>query len=267
MTETDLELATRVGQAAGQLLIELRKSYGDFDPSDTVTRKKLRDEADRTSNNLIIAALKEARPDDAILSEESVDIEDRDSADRVWIVDPLDGTSEYGQGRTDFAVHIALWERAVLDTHPEGLTVGVVDLPAQGLTRTTGDMPELPDIPTDRPVRIVVSRSRPPKFVGSQLDEFAFGLEQRGLSNLGVEVVNVGSVGAKVCELLAGRSEAYLHDTGFYEWDAAAPLAVAQHYGLVTTHMDGSPVQFNKRPPWVADFTVCLPQLEPLLFK
>lgn len=262
--ESDLELATRVATAAGKLLLELRASFGPVDPTDSAKRKLLKDSGDRRANELIVAALAAARPADAILSEESVDGHERDTSDRVWIVDPLDGTKEYSQGRHDFAVHIALWDR--FDASGERLVLGVVDLPEQGITRTTGDLDiAVAPIAVDRPVRIVVSRSRPPKIATTGVAELARALATARITDQGVEIVELGSVGAKVNELLSGRVHAYVHDTGFYEWDVAAPLAVAHHYGLVATHLDGDPVTFNHRPPWVANLTVCSPVLAPFL--
>lgn len=258
--ETDVELATRVAKLAGQLLLELRESIGSFDRSDIATRKKLKDEGDRAANELIVTALTAARPGDAILTEEAFDEDNRDTARRVWIIDPLDGTSEYGLGRADFAVHIALWDREA--TTPEKLVAGAVDLPAQQITRTTADVSaHPPPLAADRPIRIVVSRSRPPQIARSGIEKLARAMAEAGITDMGVEVINYGSVGAKVNEVLSGRAEAYLHDTGFYEWDVAAPLAVAQHYGLTATHIDGEHITFNHRPPWVRSLTVCLPQL------
>ena len=262
--ESDVELATRVAQRAGELVVQLRTSFGVIEPGDKALRKQLKDDADRAAHDLIVAELAEYRPADSVLSEEGIDQPERADADRVWIVDPLDGTAEFGSGLADFAIHIALWERGEADS--SGLRVGVVDLPAQGITRTTADSPaELPSFEVDRPVRLVVSRSRPPALAGSGLERFAAQLADAGVTEHGVEVVNVGSAGAKVGELLAGRADAYVHDSGFYEWDVAAPLAVAQHYGLATGHLDGSIVTFNHRPPWVSDLVVCLPVLAPFL--
>ena len=264
-SESDVELATRVARQAGQLVVALRQEFGSIEPGDKNRRKTLKDSADRAAHDLIINELAAARPDDAVFSEEGVDQSERDDADRVWIVDPLDGTAEYGRGLADFAVHLALWERG--DPTLANLSVGVVDLPAQGVTRTTADqLPEdLPRFDGERPVRLVVSRTRPPAVAGSSLDRLAEQLADAGVTEHGVEVISVGSVGAKVGELLAGRADAYVHDTGFYEWDVAAPLAVAEHYGLATGHIDGSAVTFNHRPPWVEDLVVCLPTLAPFL--
>ncbi|MFN8125485.1 MAG: inositol monophosphatase family protein [Candidatus Nanopelagicales bacterium] len=246
----ELEMARAVAARAGQLLVAIRTEAGDIAPDDKAALKALRDDADRRSNELITADLVLAQGD-ALLSEEGVDDESRLSAQRVWIVDPLDGTWEYGQGRSDFGVHIALWDMARKE-----MLLGVVDLPAQGLVRTSGDLdPELPMLPEDRPLRVVASRTRPP----ADLDAICARLAER--VGQAVEVVNVGSVGAKVNEILLGNAEAYLHDTGFYEWDLAAPLAVAKHYGLVCDHWDGSEVDFNLMPPFVKNTFVSHPAI------
>ncbi len=262
---TDAELAIAVAKRAGALLLELRADFGAVDPDDKDRRTELKDKADAASHQLIMKLLSEARPDDAILSEEGVDEIQRDTAARVWIVDPLDGTKEYGLGRSDFAVHIALWDRSV---GPDGsLTVGVLDLPAQQRTLSTIDEVSSPRaIDDSRPVQLIVSRSRPPEIAKDPGREGLAGvLQAAGKTDHGVEVLHSGSVGAKVAEVLADRADAYVHDTGFYEWDVAAPLAVAQHYGLVASHIDGSTVTFNHRPPWVSDLAVSLPTLAPFM--
>ncbi len=116
-------------------------------------------------------------------------------------------------------------------------------------------------LPLDRPVRIVASRSRPPATLGATVERLAALLDEAGVAHQGVEVVDVGSVGAKVNEILSGRADAYVHDTGFYEWDVAAPYGVASHYGLVPSHLDGSTVTFNHMPPYVTDLLVSRPAL------
>ena len=252
---TDAEISRDVAQVAGALLLELRDGYGPIDDKDAANA--LRKLADRTSHERIMELLSAARPDDAILSEEGKDDAARLDAERVWIVDPLDGTWEYGQGRADFAVHIALWEPMV-----QRLSACTVDLPAQGLTRSVLDAdPALEGLPTDRPIRIVASRSRPPATLPQTVSILSELLADQGITDRGVEIVDVGSVGAKVNEILAGRAEAYVHDTGFFEWDVAAPYGVAAHYGLVPSHVDGSPVVFNQMPPYVADLVVSHPAL------
>lgn len=248
MTSDELALARDVAARAGELLVDIRTRAGVVAPDDKEALKELRDRADRESNNLITAALVMA-DGDALLSEEGVDDEGRLTAGRVWIVDPLDGAWEYGQGRTDFGVHIALWDMARKE-----MVLGVVDLPALGLV--------VPPATSTRSFRCspVIgpcgsSRLAPP----AELDAICARLADR--IGQDVAVVNVGSVGAKVNEILSGRAEAYLHDTGFYEWDLAAPLAVAKHYGLVCDHWDGSEVDFNLMPPFVRNVFVSHPAI------
>jgi 3'(2'), 5'-bisphosphate nucleotidase len=260
-TRDDSELSRDVARRAGQLLLALRDDFwadpSNGSPADTDAANALRKRADRAAHLLIMSELGAARPHDAILSEEGKDDDVRLSADRVWIVDPLDGTFEYGQGRADFAVHIALWQ-------PAGsvLSAATVDLPAQGLTRSVLDeVGPAAVLPTDRPLRIVASRSRPPATLRLTVDILGRRLAAAGITDRGVEIIDVGSVGAKVNEIIAGRAEAYVHDTGFYEWDVAAPYGVAMHYGLVPSHLDGEPVLFNHMPPYVTDLMVSHPAL------
>lgn len=262
MTLTDAELSHRIAQEAGALLLRLRTSFGDI--ADRARADELRAEGDRQSHELIAARLAEHRPADAVLSEEGKDDPSRLEAERVWIVDPLDGTWEYGQGRKDFAVHIALWRPGA--ARPEACTV---DLPAQGLTRSmlddvSGSAAAFP-LPDDRPIRIVASRTRPPASLAAACALVGERLAASGVNDHGVEIVDVGSVGAKVNELLCGRADAYAHDTGFYEWDVAAPYGVAWHYGFPSMHLDGSPVDFNRMPPYVTDLVVAHPALIDLL--
>lgn len=254
---TDAELSKQIAQQAGAVLLALRESYGDIEPGDAERANALRKEGDRTSHELLAAALAEHRPDDALLSEEGVDDEVRLGADRVWIVDPLDGTWEYGQSRADFAVHVALW-------HPSErrLSACTVDLPAQGLTRTSSDAQSAPaPLPTERPIRLVASRTRPPATLHAVTEELGRRLAAAGINVHGVEILDVGSVGAKVNELLSGRAELYMHDTGFYEWDVAAPYGVAERYGYDASHVDRSPVTFNQMPPYVRDLVVSHPTI------
>lgn len=252
---TDAEISRDVAQDAGRLLLALREDFGPIDDKDAAN--DLRKQADRASHLRIMELLSAARPNDAILSEEGKDDDARLDAERVWIVDPLDGTYEYGQGRADFAVHIALWQPA-----SRTLSACTVDLPAQGLTRSVLDQePALAPLPTDRPLRIVASRSRPPATLARTVEILGETLAREGVTDQGVEIIDVGSVGAKVNEILSGRAEAYVHDTGFFEWDVAAPYGVALHYGLVPSHVDGRPVVFNQMPPYVTDLVVSHPAL------
>lgn len=255
---TDPELSRDIACEAGALLLDLRESFGPIE--DRVRADELRKLADRRAHELLAKRIGEARPDDALLSEEGMDDSARLTAQRVWIVDPLDGTWEYGLGRADFAVHVALWH-----ADRQELSSCTVDLPAQQLTRTMQDPAVHWTLPSDRPIRVVASRTRPPACLPEVVQTLGQLLREAGLNAHGVEIVDVGSVGAKVNEILSGRAEAYVHDTGFSEWDVAAPYGVAQHYGLVASHLDGTQVQFNHMPPKVTDLVVTMPILMPYL--
>jgi 3'(2'), 5'-bisphosphate nucleotidase len=233
----DHELAADIAHRAGRILIELRARL--HDPS--VDVKVLRDEADRGSQQAIAGAIDRARPGDAVLSEEAVDDPARLSADRVWIVDPLDGTREFAErGRTDWAVHVALVEDGQL-------RVGAVALPARDLVLSTWEPPKLA-APVERP-RLVVSRTRPPA-VTETLREA-----------LDAELVPMGSAGAKTSAIILGDADVYAHAGGQYEWDSAAPVAVAAAAGLHVSRLDGSPLRYNRPDPWLPDLLVCRPEL------
>jgi 3'(2'), 5'-bisphosphate nucleotidase len=236
------DLATR----AGQLLLELRDELGFEDP------KALRTAGDARSQVLLAALLKELRPDDAVLSEEAEDDAIRLTADRVWIIDPLDGTREFGEeGRDDWAVHVALWERSAngLTGGLTGrLTAGAVALPAQHRTLHTGG--ELPKREaTEASPRLVVSRTRAPEFVTN-------------VANLlDGELVPMGSAGAKAMAILQGKADVYVHAGGMHEWDAAAPVVVAVAGGLHVSKFDGSPLDFNTPEALSTELVICLPEL------
>jgi 3'(2'), 5'-bisphosphate nucleotidase len=257
----DAELSVQVAQQAGRLLLDLRN---DFGPTESRERAdELRDAADRASHVLISDVISEQRPKDAILSEEGKDDDTRLAANRVWIVDPLDGTWEFGQQRPDFAVHVALWV-----PQAQELQACTVDLPAQGVTRSSRDSVSAPGpLPVDRPIRIVASRSRPPATLARAVELLTDALRSSGINEFGAEIVDVGSVGAKVNEIISGRAEAYVHDTGFYEWDVAAPVGVAEHYGYDASHVDGAPLDFNHMPPYVTDLVVSHPLLTDALHE
>lgn len=253
------DLAKELALAAGRLLVDLRADFGPVDPADKARRKELKDAGDAASQGFLAEQLTRQRPGDAVLSEEAKDSYERDSADRVWIIDPLDGTSEFSQGRSDWAVQISLWERGAPGS---GFTAAAFSLPAQEAVYVTGTPPATAFEPLqDRPLRVVVSRSRPPEQFVSRTDEIAARLAADGVTGHGVEFVYVGSAGAKVGEILAGRVDAYVNEGGFWEWDAAAPLAVAVDHGMVGTHLDGRTIAFNKRPPWVDDIVIARPEI------
>ena len=243
------------------MLLELRRSLAGADP------QRLGAEGDRRSHAHITSLLAEARPDDPVLSEEGKDDRRRLSRERVWIVDPLDGTREYGENRPDWAVHVALWAHGALVAGAVALP-GAADLlrllfdrPAyEPLDRTklvwaTGAAP--PVHPADLPPptgRLVVSRSRPPDFAADV---------GRALA---LDVVALGSAGAKVMAVVLGQADAYVHAGGQYEWDSAAPVAVARRHGFHASRIDGSPLAYNQPDPLLPDIVVCRPELaKPLL--
>jgi 3'(2'), 5'-bisphosphate nucleotidase len=250
-TADDHVLARDLAEEAGRLLLGLRARGGDSDV--------LRKAGDRLSHEFLTAELAARRPADAVLSEEGIDDKARLSADRVWIVDPLDGTREFGdEGRTDWAVHVALWERAVGGTPGAGdagsLTAGAVALPAQDRVLSTASPPRLPAA-ANRPLRIVVSRTRAPRLVYDVADR------------IGAELVPCGSAGAKVATVLDGKTDVYLHAGGFYEWDTAAPVAVATAAGCHASRIDGAALAYNRENPLMPDILVCRPAIAGLLLE
>ena len=234
----DDEYAALIAAQAGELLLDVRRR-AEADGMDPAQLKK---EGDRQSHDFLMRRLAEDRPDDAVLSEEGADDEARLSAARTWIVDPLDGTREFSElGRTDWAVHVAL-------ASGTGLVAGAVALPAQGLTLSTAAPPPVPPPHPGRP-RLVVSRTRPPA-------QTALVAER-----LGCELVEMGSAGAKAMAVVLGAADIYLHAGGQYEWDSAAPVAVAVAAGLHASRLDGSPLVYNQLPPYLPDLLICPPAL------
>ena len=230
----DHEVAARLATEAGQLLLAVREELAD------ATAAERKAAGDKRSHDYLMEALARVRPDDAVLSEEGVDDPVRLSAQRVWIVDPLDGTREFSElGREDWAVHVALWQSGAL-------VAGAVALPAQGVTLATPD-PAPPPAHSGEP-RIVVSRTRPP----------AVALQVR--DQLNGTLVEMGSAGAKVAAVIQGLADIYVHAGGQYEWDSAAPVVVARAAGLHTSRVDGSPLEYNRADPLLPDLVVCRPE-------
>jgi 3'(2'), 5'-bisphosphate nucleotidase len=249
LTVSDDDLAAKLAGEAGRRLIELRARGGDA--------KALRDAGDRLSHEFLTGELARLRPGDAVLSEEGADDPARLSASRVWIVDPLDGTREYGEpGRTDWAVHVALWADGEL-------TAGAVGLPAQDTVLSTAEFNSA-DAQTRRetgaaadeaaastsqdaglPLRLLVSRTRPPEF----MTDLAASLD--------AVLVPMGSAGAKAAAVITGQADAYVHSGGQYEWDSAAPVAVARAAGLHASRIDGSDLRYNQVQPSVPDILIC----------
>ncbi|KHO18358.1 3'(2'),5'-bisphosphate nucleotidase CysQ [Mycolicibacterium setense] len=235
----DHELAARLATRAGDLLLDVRADFADASAAE---RKAA---GDKQSHDFLMAELASLRPGDSVLSEEATADQRADparlSAERVWIVDPLDGTREFSElGRDDWAVHVALWSAGEL-------VAGAVALPAQNTTLSTPEVAA--PRPFDGPPRVVVSRTRPP----------AVALAVR--EALGGTLVEMGSAGAKVAAVIRGVADVYVHAGGQYEWDSAAPVAVARAAGLYTSRIDGSPLVYNSADPTLPDLIVCRPEL------
>lgn len=242
-TQSDAAIGIQAASLAGELLLQLRHGAATDTPTDS---EALRTAGDRDANRAIMKLLANERPEDSLLSEEAADDPRRLIAERVWIIDPLDGTREFGEQdsagvwRDDFAVHVALWERG------HGLTLGVVGLPARGVIYSSDARTVVPPSPAG-PLRIAVSRTRPPGFIAA--------LESAGSAKL----LPMGSAGVKVMAVVSGEADAYIHAGGQYQWDSAAPVAVALAAGLVATRLDGSPLKYNVPELLLPDLVVCHP--------
>ncbi|WP_394270608.1 3'(2'),5'-bisphosphate nucleotidase CysQ [Qipengyuania sp.] len=230
---TDADLAAHLAKVAGDILLTVRGS-AMFDG------KALGKAGDETANQFLVHALRHQRPDDGLLSEESKDTSERLAKERVWIVDPVDGTREYGEARTDWAVHVAL----CIGGRPE---IGAVALPGLGAVLRT-DAPA-PLLPAAGKPRMVVSRTRPAAEAVSVAEA------------IGAELVGMGSAGAKAMAVVRGEAEIYLHTGGQYEWDSAAPAAVALAHGLHASRIDGSPLIYNQADVYMPDLLICRPEL------
>lgn len=231
----DHALAAALAGEAGELLLGIRDLGGRA--------------GDERSNTFLLDRLARERPDDAVLSEESPDDTTRLQRSRVWIVDPLDGTREYGEpGRSDWAVHVAL----AVDGAP---IAGAVALPAEGLVLHTGNPPAPPPPPPAGTVRVVLSRSRP-----------SFEVRQL-VARLSATAVPMGSAGAKAMAVVRGTADIYAHSGGQYEWDSCAPVAVAAAAGLHVSRIDGTPLRYNSPDPYLPDLLICRPELAELAVK
>jgi 3'(2'), 5'-bisphosphate nucleotidase len=230
----DHTLAAWSARTAGERLLAVRESG--------LTGRELKDAGDRTAHELLAGLLAQHRPADSVLSEEGKDDKRRLSASRVWIVDPLDGTREFSEPpRDDWAVHVALWEDGEL-------TAGAVAQPALGEVFSTGRPPVVPPRTSARP-RIAVSRTRPPAFVEALAKE------------MDADLVPMGSAGVKVISVVRDITDAYVHAGGQYEWDNAAPVAVARAAGLFCSRVDGSALIYNQDDVSLPDLVVCRPEL------
>jgi 3'(2'), 5'-bisphosphate nucleotidase len=236
MTDNDHWDAARFATSAGQVLLKVRRFNRAPD--------ELKALGDSYSQRYLATALRAHHPSDAVLSEEAADDEGRLTSRRVWIVDPLDGTREFSEvDRPDWAVHVALVEDGEL-------VAGAVALPAQGVTLSTAEPPPTP-APARTRIRLLVSRTRPTEHATALAAALDAGL------------VPMGSAGAKVAAVVQGEADVYAHTGGQYEWDSAAPVAVANAAGLHTSRFDGSPLRYNQPNPWLPDLLVCRPDLAP----
>ena len=235
--ESDAELAVRLAVQTGRGLVGLREKM----QVEGMHTWQVMDGGDAAAQRFIEDELRRLRPDDALLSEEGLEDPRRFDGDRVWIVDPLDGTREFGEpGRSDWAVHVALWEG-------DHFAAGAVSLPALGVVFATDPAPVLPTVERPRP-RLVTSRTRAP---------YAAVIVAEAL---GCDAIRLGSAGAKAMAVVTGEADIYLHDGGMYQWDSAAPAAVASAAGLHVSRIDGSPLMYNHPDPWLPDFLVCRPE-------
>lgn len=231
-TMTDADLAAHLAETAGRLLVEIRASR-------MLSLKSLGLAGDATANEFLCHALREQRPGDALLSEEERDKTDRLEASRVWIIDPVDGTREYGENRADWAVHVALAVDGVA-------TVGAVALPELGLVLRSDRPERVPNAPSK--LRMLVSRTRP------AVEAIAVA------EHIGADLVGMGSAGAKAMAVVRGEADIYLHTGGQYEWDSCAPVAVARAHGLHCSRTDGSALVYNQADTYMPDLLICRPE-------
>ncbi|GFE72710.1 3'(2'),5'-bisphosphate nucleotidase CysQ [Novosphingobium sp. TCA1] len=229
MSLNDGDLAAHLAEVAGKILLDVRAS-GLF------SGKSLGKAGDQTANQFLCHALREQRPEDGLLSEEEKDNAERLAKERVWIVDPVDGTREYGEERADWAVHVGM----AVDGAP---VLGAVALPGAGVVLRSDQPGEIP--PAPEKLRMVVSRTRPAKEATGVAEE------------IGAELVPMGSAGAKAMAILRGEADIYLHSGGQYEWDSCAPAAVAQGWGLHVSRIDGSPLVYNREDVYMPDLLIC----------
>lgn len=231
----DAELAAHLAQIAGRILLEVRDS-------DIFSGKALGKAGDQTANQFLVHALRAQRPDDGLLSEESKDTAERLDKSRVWIVDPVDGTREYGEARSDWAVHVGL----AIDGEA---VIGAVALPGceDGVVLRSDRSADVPHY--DGPPRLVVSRTRPAREAVAVCEA------------LGGQLIEMGSAGAKAMAVVRGEADIYLHSGGQYEWDSCAPVAVAAAYGLHCSRIDGSPMIYNQPDTYLPDLLICRPEL------
>ncbi|BBY37487.1 3'-phosphoadenosine 5'-phosphate phosphatase [Mycobacterium mantenii] len=253
---SDAALAADLAAEAGELLLKVRDEVGFGYPW------ALGDAGDSLANALILRRLQAERPDDAVLSEEAYDDLSRLQHDRVWIIDPLDGTREFSTpGRDDWAVHIALWQRPTGDPSGDSsngrreITDAAVSLPARGniVYRSDTVTADAARVGVTDTIRIAVSATRPPAVL------------HRMRQTLPIQPVAIGSAGAKAMAIIDGHVDAYVHAGGQWEWDSAAPAGVVMAAGMHASRLDGSPMRYNQLDPYLPDFVMCRAELAPIL--
>ena len=235
-SQDDATTARTIARQAATRLLEIRTANAGIDS------RELKSLGDAGAQELIASLLSELAPGDAVLSEEAADSDVRLGAERVWIIDPLDGTREYSEGRDDWAVHVALVENG-------DLTLGAVALGGPDEVLVSDSVAAAP-VAGEGPLRIAVSRTRPPALVAHVAE------------TLGAELVPMGSAGVKISSVVNGTADVYVHGGGQYEWDSAAPIAVARAAGLYTSRLDGSELVYNQPNPYLPDLVVCRPELK-----
>ncbi|GAA4373672.1 3'(2'),5'-bisphosphate nucleotidase CysQ [Paeniglutamicibacter cryotolerans] len=234
----DVECAVELAGGAGDVLKRVRAQALERG----IGGRELKDLGDRAAQDHLSSGLARLRPNDAVLSEEAEDDGGRVSHQRVWIIDPLDGTREYSEHRDDWAVHVALWEAG-------RLSAGAVALPGLGTVLDSGPHGQAAGAAPGEPIRIAVSRTRAPAVV------------EQVARRLCATLVPMGSAGYKICAVIRGEVDAYIHAGGQYEWDSAAPVAVARARGFHTSRIDGTPLLYNRPDPYLPDLVVCGPHL------
>ena len=259
----DHELARKLARETGTLLVGLRDHAKSFNVDEVgsevglakeVLGNVLGDEGDRVAHDYLMAQFSLHRPDDVVLSEEGdLEVERLDSS-RVWIIDPLDGTSQYSAGGNDFAVHVALWEKS--SENPGKIAAASVAVPARNELWSM-DEPVQRYAPKGEPIRILVSRSRPPREIPAVVAALQEQFPERGE----VQIIPMGSVGAKVGAILSDQADMYFNSGGFYEWDLAAPLGIACHNGLDVMDCGGNQIEMNQVDLRVNDILICRPDL------
>ncbi len=256
----DHELALEIATRAGEIVMDIRKE-ANIDTSDNDAAKKLAVKADLTSNDYLLEQLAQHRPEDAVLSEESADSNERLAADRVWIIDPVDGTYEYARSLPECAIHVALWSSS-----EKKLIAGAVVLPEHKFAWTTTEVKYVTVREAGARPFVIIASPRESKELLTLLTE---GLipKVKALGYTGVEIDNCGSVGGKVDRVLTGRADLYVSSAGFNEWDSAAPTAIGLHQGLAITDMEGRDLVFNQMPPKTASYVATWPHHQAMVLS